>query len=610
LVESAESANALVVLPTGAGKTLVAAELAMRVTGRTVFFVPTCLLVEQQAAAIRAWTRRRVSEYMGGKALECDCDVLVTTPKAFEVAQRTNAGLAWCSFGLVVFDEVHHVLKKSPYRKLAFGLTRSGATPRVLGLTASLTYATGRKQVEAAVNRLCKELSICYLGTSEENELRAGGYHGGGDAVTPTLELYESHAAGLVPEADRKPHQMKQALLSRIQAGTATQFARDLHSCIAELERVARTTNPVFASPIAGRPVTAWGGYAHGLSMRGCVACAELEHWYEALRLLVTSWEEAEDAATTLLRIHGVHNDGADLTRWRQSDGAAQAACARLWERAPATFPRFDHLLRVLAEKTGTIKDFRGLVFVQQRVMTHILAHVIDGASLPMALTPACIYATSAPATPSLAVTRAEAKVRLAAFAAGDVKLLITTSVCEEGMDVPAANCIVSFDSMDHAVSYVQRRGRARQVDSCFIVLCQRADRPVAVLADIERMQLDIIRSMDLCLDDTNDASQRQSQESRERNAAVWLCSQDEPTLATARAALHTFCTKTRVELVETETTVGQVEFTYESCLRRVSGKSAAAGSKKVKKKEASLSLAQGLRVALNGGGGSKASNE
>ena len=42
----------------------------------------------------------------------------------------------------VVFDEVHHVLKDHPYRKLAQQLCKCDG-PVVLGLTASLTYAVG-----------------------------------------------------------------------------------------------------------------------------------------------------------------------------------------------------------------------------------------------------------------------------------------------------------------------------------------------------------------------------------------------------------------------------------------------------------------------------------
>lgn len=159
IADAAVAANTIVMLPTGAGKTLIAAEVMRRVGGTALMFVPTCLLVEQQAAAVRAWTGGVVAEYMGGARLADAFDVLVTTPAAFHLAQSAAAAaaaaahdsgthpprLAWATFSVVVFDEVHHVLKDHPYRKLAASLRRSGAAPRVLGLSASLTYAVVRE---------------------------------------------------------------------------------------------------------------------------------------------------------------------------------------------------------------------------------------------------------------------------------------------------------------------------------------------------------------------------------------------------------------------------------------------------------------------------------
>ena len=104
-----EAGNTVVLLPTGAGKTLIAAEAMRRVGGRSLFLVPTCLLVEQQARAVREWNPgQNVCEFMGGKALPPSTfHVLVTTPKAFQTAQaRGDLHLAWSSFNLVIFDEV------------------------------------------------------------------------------------------------------------------------------------------------------------------------------------------------------------------------------------------------------------------------------------------------------------------------------------------------------------------------------------------------------------------------------------------------------------------------------------------------------------------------
>ena len=53
--------------------------------------VPTCMLVSQQAEAIRSWVpHMRVQEYMGGLAppYAGSFDVLVATPKAFQMQQQ------------------------------------------------------------------------------------------------------------------------------------------------------------------------------------------------------------------------------------------------------------------------------------------------------------------------------------------------------------------------------------------------------------------------------------------------------------------------------------------------------------------------------------------
>ena len=87
LVHVALSYNTVVILPTGAGKTLIAGELFRRKVGPSVFFVPACVLVEQQADALRSWTQLSVGKYMGGLSFPSTYDILVTTPKAFESAQ-------------------------------------------------------------------------------------------------------------------------------------------------------------------------------------------------------------------------------------------------------------------------------------------------------------------------------------------------------------------------------------------------------------------------------------------------------------------------------------------------------------------------------------------
>lgn len=51
--------------------------------------------------------------------------------------------------------------------------------------------------------------------------------------------------------------------------------------------------------------------------------------------------------------------------------------------------------------------------------------------------------------------------------------MLVATTVIEEGLDIPSCNLVIRFDgSSDNLRSYVQSKGRARDLNSKFIIVC------------------------------------------------------------------------------------------------------------------------------------------
>ena len=97
--------------------------------------------------------------------------------------------------------------------------------------------------------------------------------------------------------------------------------------------------------------------------------------------------------------------------------------------------------------------------------------------------------------SPTFRVTPSQSKERVAQFSRGDVNLLISTAVAEEGMDVPEANCIIRFDPIQTPVSLIQGRGRARQEKSSFVVMEERKDRPLEKLAQAEVVQMNLLQA-------------------------------------------------------------------------------------------------------------------
>ena len=164
----------IVVLPTGAGKTLVA-HLALGATPRpTLIVVPTLDLLHQWYAGLRELLGPAAPVgLLGGGSRDLDAPLLVSTYASATIeAERLGN-----RFGLLVFDEVHHLPSDGTRVIADFSLA-----PYRLGLTA--TPPRG----DAARERLLEELvgPVVYSRTPAE---LAGDAAGGGGALSPFSQV-------------------------------------------------------------------------------------------------------------------------------------------------------------------------------------------------------------------------------------------------------------------------------------------------------------------------------------------------------------------------------------------------------------------------------------
>ncbi|KAM3475313.1 hypothetical protein MY5147_003802 [Beauveria neobassiana] len=170
-------------------------------------------------------------------------------------------------------------------------------------------------------------------------------------------------------------------------------------------------------------------------------------------------------------------------------------------------------LLRELIMHEG---DVTGIIFVQERATAAVLAALLH--SIPKIrerYRVGCMVGTShnhlRKASLYEVLDSSDCKT-LQDFRRGELNLLVATSVLEEGIDIPACNLVICFDSPKNPKSFIQRRGRARMQDSQLIIftdqgrsltdqwaifedeiqkLCQDSERERQQLQTLERLDED-----------------------------------------------------------------------------------------------------------------------
>jgi hypothetical protein len=361
---------------------------------------------------------------------------IVSTPKAFILLQRREPRwFGWDQFGIVVFDEVHHVLKDHPYRNLALDMrgwhVKQETTKRklqVIGMSASLTYDVEESAIQATLGRLCRELMIDTMISPSIEELKRGGYtpqYGHNVELERCSELPE----GILDRHSRKPHLMHQTFLRRFDTNTATPFCH----VVSYLEQQAKSVCPTFISPLSKSKLISWEDHAYKHRLQADTALSInvfrlLGVWYTAIRLLVQSWEEDEVLVLQWLQLNdaltsAVQPGGADIR-------AIQKAC-----QAPYSFYKLGRLRFHLIKKREKLgNSFRCLVFVQTRIAAYIISRYIqsDKQLQRHGNSSGFVTANDGKITPEIKMTKQMKQDTVASFRSGAFNVIVATSVLEE----------------------------------------------------------------------------------------------------------------------------------------------------------------------------------
>jgi len=435
----------LVVLPTGLGKTviaaLLAAELLRRDAGTLLFLAPTRPLVVQHADAFARWlptvpraiftgTVKRPVRVGGWETAEA----VFATPQI--VARDLAEGrYDLKGVGLLVVDEAHHAVGKYDYVGLAARFrAERGPGARLLGLTASPGGEDAR--IEEVVGAL--GVQRIEARTREDPGVRE---------YVQAVEI-ETIWVDLSPTARRIRDLLQAAHRAEGHALQKMGFLRKKPLTSLSVKDLLALRQEIFARP--GPMTRKFGPLFHQ---------GVLLHLHHALERLET--QGIEPFAQYVERVGAKEKlgraDRAFLARSEVAEGARIARAHRT-ETREASHPKVSALVDLVRTELARPRDrpLRILVFAQYRDTIQGIQGALEAEGWDVGR----FVGQSTRDADDPGMNQKEQARVLEGFRAGRFPVLVASSVAEEGLDVPDVDVVVFFESVPSEIRAIQRRGR------------------------------------------------------------------------------------------------------------------------------------------------------
>jgi ERCC4-related helicase len=468
------SEDLLVVLPTGLGKTviaaLLAAEILRRSRGKVVVLAPTRPLVQQHqdsfarllvplvTARFTGTVRKPIREGAWEPA-----DIVFATPEI--VANDLKAErYTLAEVALLVFDEAHHAVGKYAYVPIAERYRAERPTDgRVLGLTASPGGQDAR--IEAVVGAL--GVARIEARTREDDGVR--------EFVQPIDVEYRW--VELSPTALRIRDGLRAAAVTTARKLQKMGYLRKKPIVSLSVKDLIALRAEIFARP--GPMVRKFGPLFHQLV---------LLHLHHAAERLET--QGVQPLLQYLDRVAAkekVSRGDAAFLKLPEVVEAKQIGTEFLAHGREPSHPKLDALVEVVRETLAAPRDHppRVLVFAQYRDTIRSIQERLEAEGWTVGRFVG--QSTRDPEDPGMD-QKAQGRM-LSGFRQGRFPILVASSVAEEGLDVPDVDRVVFFESVPSEIRAIQRRGRTgRSSLGRVTVLLTRETRDVSYqVAEVRR---------------------------------------------------------------------------------------------------------------------------
>jgi Fanconi anemia group M protein len=427
IAASASKANTMVVLPTGLGKTVIAAMVASRKLqeGKVLFLAPTRPLVEQHLSTFDDLLEmpRVDMKIMTGSTRPKDRYELWQNKRMFFATPQVVENdliadeIPVEDFSLIIFDECHRATGDYAYNFIS---DKMKGVQR-MALTAS--PGGGKEQIM----KVADNLGIDNFEVRTEEDPDVEPYIQEKDVNWNRVPLDNRFESAKKKMEDAKRTQLKKLKsLGQIDSVSNVQ-KKDLLKLRGKISsQLSSTDDPKKYSAIS-RVATA-------LKISQAIELLETQGVSQCYEYIESLENDDSKAAGRAL-------EDEDMVKARQ--------LVRYLKKKGEEHPKLDELRDILGEMGD---DEKALVFTEYRNSTEKIAEELATEGLETE--------TFVGQRGEKGMTQKEQVELLEEFGDGDHQVLVSTSIGEEGLDIPAVDYVIFYEPVPSAVRDIQRSGR------------------------------------------------------------------------------------------------------------------------------------------------------
>ena len=478
LAGTAANGHTLVCLPTGLGKTtvslLVTARRLEEVGGKALMLAPTKPLVQQhadfyrEALQIPDTDEQSSSSDQNSKSSEneeivvftgdvspddraetwAEATVVMATPQVIE-NDLVGSRISLSDVTHLTFDECHRATGDYAYNYIAERYHADASRPLVTGMSAS----PGGD--EEAILEVCANLGIQDVEVMTEEDADVSEFTHDTDVEWERIDLPEE----VIEIRDTLNEVITDRLEKLKELGVAKstqpdQSQKDLNRMRAELQQLINNDQ---SEGFKGMSV-----HAEVMKLRQAVTLVETQSVEAVCRYFDRQRNQARSS-------------GASKASQRMVSDPRVREAMRKAESFDQLHPKYRKTRMLLAETLGLEGGERIIIFTESRDTAEALTEFLNDSF------DAKRFVGQGDREGSDGMTQNQQQDVLDQFRAAEFEVLVSTSVAEEGLDVPEVDLVLFYEPVPTAIRSIQRKGRTgRQSEGRVVVLMAEDTRDEA----------------------------------------------------------------------------------------------------------------------------------